>query len=244
MTRAVLLVAHGSHFSPDSSRPVHAHVRRLAERGFVDEVRAAFWREEPSLSRGLECCRADDVTVVPVLVSAGYFVSEVIPREIRLGGRVSQVDGKTVRYTDPIGAHPALATVALRRAEEAGAGPEEPLIVLGHGTTRNVESEKNVILQAERVRALQPARTVAAAFIEQKPLLTDVLRQFEGQPTTIVPLFVADGWHVGTTIREDFGLGGDSGVGSRPAPRIAGAVGTHPLVADVIVEMVAEAAAW
>ncbi len=244
MSRGVVLAGHGSHLSPTSSEPIYEHQRRLIGRGNLDEVRVAFWREEPSLARALDGCDAGDVTVVPVLVSSGYFANEVIPREMRLAGRVSRVDGRCVRYTDPIGAHPALAKVIVQRAEEAGATGADALAVLGHGTPRNPQSERNVFQQAERVAAMGRFAEVATVFMDQAPFMGDIFSLVGAKSVVMVPLFVADGWHVGETIPEDLALDGAEGRQGGRRLRYARAVGTHPSIAGVIEEMVGEASQW
>lgn len=244
MSRAIVLVGHGSHLNANSSAPVYQHAAAVRKAGVVDEVRVAFWKEEPALSRAFDGLVADDVTVVPVFISAGYFANEVIPREMRLSARKSCVDGRTVRYAAPIGSHPALAKVVLQRAEEAGAQASDALAVLGHGTPRNPDSERNVYLQAERVRETGRFAEVKTIFLDQEPNMRGVFQMVTAETVVVVPLFVADGWHVGETIPEDLALDGvETRRGGRKL-RYAGAVGTHPSVADVILELAAEAARW
>jgi sirohydrochlorin cobaltochelatase len=244
MSRALVVVGHGSHFSAASSAPVHAAVRTIRQRGAFDEVRPAFWKEEPSLSRAFDGLQSDDITVVPFFISSGYFTAEVIPREMRLDGRITLVYGRTIRYTEPIGAHPGLANVILQRAHEAGASDGEALAVLGHGTPRNPDSERNVYLQSERVAAMNVFPEVATIFLEQEPNMRDVFQLVKSESVVVVPLFVADGWHVGETIPEDLAL--DGAETRRDGRRLvyAGAAGTHPMVADVILELAEEAARW
>ncbi len=244
MSSGVLLVGHGSHLSPTSSAPIYRHQQALIERRCFDEVRVGFWREEPSLSRALDGCDSDDITVVPVLISSGYFVNEVIPREMRITGRVSRIDGKCVRYADPIGSHPALANVIVERAEEAGATGSEALAVLGHGTPRNPRSERNIFLQADFVSETHRFPEVAAVFIEQEPNMRDIFALVRKESVVMVPLFIADGWHVGETIPEDLSLDGAELRADGRRLRYAAAVGTHPRVADVIEELVDEARKW
>ncbi len=244
MSRALVLAGHGSHLDAASSRPVHEHARRLRERGTFDEVYAAFWKEEPPLSRILDGCEAGDVTVVPVFISNGYFTREVLPRELGLSGRLSRVRGKLVRYTEPVGCHPSLAGVIAQRAIEAGAGPATGVAVLGHGTPRNPESERNVFYQAELVAKMGRFASVAAVFLEQEPHMRDVFRHLPTGDVVMVPLFVAEGWHVGVSIPEDMALEGAQLRRDGRTLRYAAPVGTHPLVADVIEELAAGAAAW
>lgn len=241
---SLLLVGHGSHLSAHSSAPIHAHARTLREQGEFGEVRVAFWKEEPSLSRALDGFRSTDVTVVPVFISGGYFTNEVIPREMRITGRVSSIDGRTVRYTPPVGCHPSLARVIVQRALEAGATSGDALAVLGHGTPRNPASEKNVFEQADHVRALGAFAEVTTVFLDQPPNMRDIFDLVKKDSVVMVPLFIADGWHVGETIPEDLAIeGGEVRKGGRRL-RYSGAVGTHADVANVISDLADEAARW
>jgi len=242
--RAVLLLGHGSHLNVNSSAPIYQHAAALRCGARYDEVHTAFWKEEPSLSRALDACDADDVTVVPVFISTGYFTEQVIPREMRLSGRLSEVDGRTVRYTLPIGAHPSLARVIVQRAEEAGATSAHALAVLGHGTPRNPRSERNIYLQAEHVAATGHFAEVTTVFLDQEPNMRDVFTMVQSDAVVMVPFFVADGWHVGETIPEDMALDGPETRRDGKHLRYAAAVGTHPQVARVIDELVQEAWTW
>jgi sirohydrochlorin cobaltochelatase len=242
--KGLLLVGHGSHLNANSSAPVFAHADALRARRLFAEVRVGFWKEEPSLSRALDGFDADDVTVVPVFISDGYFTNEVIPREMGLAGRLTTIEGRAVRYTPPIGGHRALANVILQRAAEAGAAGCEALAVLGHGTPRNPNSERNVFLQAEFVRERGRFPEVTTVFLDQQPNMRDIFALTSAPAVVVVPLFVADGWHVGETIPEDLSLDGVETRRDGRVLRYAGAVGTHPSVVDVIIELAQEAAAW
>lgn len=242
--RALVLVGHGSHLNGNSSAPVHRHAAALRARGLFDDVHVAFWKEEPSLARVFDEITAEDVTVVPVFISAGYFTREVIPREMRLDGPLTRRDGQVIRYTEPIGAHPSLARVVLQRAAEAGATPGDALAVLGHGTPRNPGSERNIYRQTENVRALGVHAEVTTTFLDQEPNMRDVFSMVRAECVVMVPLFIADGWHVGETIPEDMALDGVETRRDGRRLRYAAAVGTHDAVVDVIAELSAEAAAW
>ncbi|MEO6399114.1 MAG: CbiX/SirB N-terminal domain-containing protein [Tepidiformaceae bacterium] len=236
----LLLVGHGSHLNAESSAPVYAHAASIRKRGIFDRVLAAFWKEEPSLSRALDQCDDDDVTVVPVFISSGYFTSEVIPREMGLTGKISCVRGITVRYTPPVGSHPALARVILQRAREAGAQPEHALALLGHGTERNRNSQANIYQQTENVRALGGFAEVVTVFMDQEPGMAELFALTVAAQIVVVPVFIADGWHAGQTIPAELNQLSE---GSRSL-RYAGAVGTHPGLADVVVDLAEEAARW
>ena len=245
MSRGILLAGHGSHLNPESSAPVHAHACRLRERLPVDtEVRTAFWKEEPALSRAFDSFSADveDIIVVPLFIADGYFTATVIPRELRLSGRQSTLNGHRVQYTPPIGAHPSLARVLVERAREAGATGREALVVLGHGTSRDPRSAANTLFQADAVRRLDAFPEVTAAFIDQDPNMRDIFALTRAQDIIMVPLFIADGWHVGQSIPGDMRLDSAATIRDGRTLRFARAAGTHPAVTDVLLELIDEAA--
>ncbi len=230
----LVLVGHGSHLNANSSAPVLSHAEELRRRGSFAEVRAGFWKEEPSLSRVLDGCEARDIVVVPVFISNGYFTNTVIPREMRLDGAITMRGEQRIRYTGPIGSDPALAAVIIERAREAGATSNDAIAVLGHGTRRDSESEKNIYAMTDTVRQAGKFEEVGAIFLDQEPGMLNLLEQFTAPAVVVVPFFVADGWHVGQTIPADLAL---DGVETRKDGRIvryARPVGTHPAVADVI----------
>ena len=237
--RGLLLAGHGSHLDANSSAPIFAHAARVRARGRYDEVKVAFWKEEPGLSRALDAFTAEDITVVPVFISSGYFTEEVLPRELGLA-----TVGRTVRYAAPVGAHAALAEVIIQRAREAGAGPKDAVAVLGHGTPRNPNSEKNIYAQAERVRTSGAFAEVTTVFLDQEPSMHNVFEMTAATTIVAVPVFVADGWHVGTTIPADLALDGAELRRDGRTLRYARAVGTHELVCDVILALAAEAPLW
>jgi sirohydrochlorin cobaltochelatase len=270
MERALVIAAHGSHLNPGSSAPAFSHADRIRETGVFDEVREAFWKEEPSFREVLRTVAADEVYVVPLFVSEGYFTEQVIPRELRLEGwdadawdsdgvsathatfEVPDVDA-AVHYCGPVGTHEEMSDVIVRRAEtvtddpEVGAGVG--LAVVGHGTKRNENSAKAIEYHADRIRERGRFAEVRALFMDEDPEIDDVTDHFSTDDIVVVPLFVADGYHTREDIPEDMGIAGEDGTWETPAAvdgrRVwyAGAVGTEPLTADVILDRAIEAGA-
>ncbi|MGE3073235.1 MAG: CbiX/SirB N-terminal domain-containing protein [Dehalococcoidia bacterium] len=231
------LVGHGSHLNGNSSAPIHTHASELRRRGMFDAVLTGFWKEEPSLSRMLDGCEDPDVVVVPVFISNGYFTKTVIPREMRLDGPTTRRGNQRIRYTGPVGADPALADVIVERALEAGATSADAIAVLGHGTRRDSESEKNIFAMANRVACTGRFAEAGAVFLDQAPGMLEMLSIFKSQTVVVVPLFIADGWHVGQTIPSDLSLEGAQTRKGGRIVRYTGPVGTHPAVADVIARL-------
>jgi len=269
MSEALLIVAHGSHLNPKSSAPAQDHADAVRAAGAFDEVREAYWKEEPSLRNALRTVAADEVYVVPLFVSEGYFTEEVIPRELRLDFEAadwdsdgtsadsvtlepSDVDG-TVHYCGPVGTHRAMTDVIVRRAETVTGTPDVGegvgLAVVGHGTKRNENSAKAIRYHADRVRERDRFAEVRALFMDEPPEIDDVTDHFESEAIVVVPLFVADGYHTQEDIPADLGIAdgdGDYAVPTRLDGHdiwYAGAIGTEPLMADVILERAADAGA-
>ena len=241
MSSALVLAGHGSHLNGNSSEPICANAARLRHGHQFDEVRVGLWKEEPSLSRVLDGCEADAVTVVTVLISAGYFTKTVVPREMGLQGRETRHGKQVIRYTAPVGAHPALADVLVERALEAGARAGDAVAVLGHGTRRDSDSEKNVFRMAELVRARGLFAEVEPVFLDQEPNMLQMLDLLSSPAVVVVPLFIADGWHVGQTIPEDLALDGAETRRAGRVVRYTPPVGSHPSMAGVILELAQEA---
>jgi sirohydrochlorin cobaltochelatase len=269
--QALVIVAHGSHLNPDASTPTYDHADTIRKTGVFDEVRTGFWKEEPSFREVLRTVESDEVYVVPLFISEGYFTEEVIPRELRLDGwdldewdsdgtsathatfEATDVD-KTVHYCGPVGTHDAMSDVIVRRTEsvtdDPNVGPGFALAVVGHGTERNENSAKAVHLHADRIADMDRFEEVKALFMDEDPEIDDVTEFFETEDIVVVPLFVADGYHTQEDIPEDMGLTDDYRTGWETPAEVdghriwyAGAVGTEALTADVVIERAADAGA-
>jgi len=267
--QALIIAAHGSHLNPGSSAPTFAHADTIRASGAFEEVREAFWKEEPSFREALRTVESEEVFVVPLFISEGYFTEQVIPRELRLEGwegwesegtqatsvtlEASDV-GKTVHYCGPAGTHDAMSDVIVERAKSVTGNPDVGegvgLAVVGHGTERNENSAKAIEYHTERIRERGRFDEVQAVYMDEDPEVDDVTEFFESEDIVVVPLFIADGFHTQEDIPEDMGLTDDYRNGW-PTPgevegkRIwyAGAVGTEAMMADVILERAADAGA-
>jgi len=269
--QALVLVAHGSHLNPDASTPTYRHADTVRETGAFDEVRTAFWKEEPSFREVLRTVESETVYVVPMFISEGYFTEQVIPRELRLEGwDADQWDsdgtaathatleardvGKTVHYCGPVGTHDAMTDVIVRRAEsvtgDSDVGEGFGLAVVGHGTNRNENSARAIQYHADRLAERDRFDEVRALFMDEEPEIDDVTDHFTAEDVVVVPLFVADGYHTQEDIPEDVGLTDDYREGWETPAEVdghriwyAGAVGTEALMADVLLERAADAGA-
>jgi len=269
--QALVIAAHGSHLNAGSSQPTFDHADTIRAVGAFDEVQESFWKEEPSFREVLRTVDAEEVYVVPLfIISEGYFTEQVIPRGIppgrvgprRLGLRRDEcdphhVDSHRYRPDRPLLRAGRDARLDERRHRQAGRiGDRGPggragsgLAVVGHGTERNENSAKAIEYHADRIWESGRFDEVQALFMDEDPEVDDVTDFFESEDIVVVPLFVADGFHAGGH-PEDMGLTDDYRTRwDTPADvdghRIwySGAVGTEPLMADVVLERAADAGA-
>jgi sirohydrochlorin cobaltochelatase len=86
--------------------------------------------------------------------------------------------------------------------------------------------------------------------MDEDPEVDDVTDFFTAPDIVVVPLFIADGYHTQEDIPEDMGLTDDYREGWDTPATVdghdiwySGAVGTEPLMADVVLERAADAGA-
>jgi sirohydrochlorin cobaltochelatase len=203
---------------------------------------------------------SETIYVVPVFISEGYFTQTVIPRELELEGPVTRRNGLKIHYCDPVGSHPRMTEALLRRAREVA--PNVPpgttsLFIVGHGTDLNDNSARAAKEQAARIRALGEYAEVISSYMEEPPLIAD-WHKISNQPhVVIVPFFIADGLHSYQDIPVLIGIEAEPGLAAsqtdvfRRNPYLmhgkklfyASAIGTEPMIAEVILDQVAASAA-
>ena len=182
--------------------------------------------------------------------------------------RVRESGGQTLFYARPVGTHEAMTRVLLARAHgvirqfpfpRAPKPADTTLFIAGHGTEQNANSRAVIERQAELVQALAVFAAVHPVFLEEEPRIATCYSTAQTRNVVVVPFFISDGLHV----REDIPvlLGEPERVvrqrlqNGQPTWRnptekqgklvwYASAVGTEPLLADVILERAKEAASF
>lgn len=197
---ALLIVGHGSTVNPDSSAPTLAHAAEIRQRKVFDQVESAFWKEEPSLRDALSMFPgAGEVYVVPNFISEGYFTQTVIPRELELAGRLTKREsGQAWKYCEPVGNHPMVTELLLRRALEIAGNidpAETALLIAAHGTDLNDNSAAAAKREVERIRARGKYAEVLNVYMEEAPLVADWRALTKSRNVVVVPFFVSDGLH-------------------------------------------------
>jgi sirohydrochlorin cobaltochelatase len=199
---ALLIVAHGSTVNPDSSAPTLAHAAEIRRRKIFADVECAFWKEEPSLRDALylfDPKSIREVYVVPNFISEGYFTQTVVPRELELSGLITKrSDGQIWRYCEPVGNHPLMTELLLKRARDVApdaAAGETSLLIVAHGTDLNENSAVAAKREAEKIRAFGKYAAVLNVYMEEPPLVSDWRNLTKTLNVVVVPFFISDGLH-------------------------------------------------
>jgi sirohydrochlorin cobaltochelatase len=198
-------------------------------------------------------------------------IPEVLGFKTPDSGGVTRVvrHGQQLRiYCRPVGTHEHMTNVILSRAAKVlrdhpfprvPADRDVTLFIAGHGTERNEESRKSVERQVAIIREQGRFAAVHAVFMEEEPRISDCLKLARTQSVVVVPFFLSDGLHVREDIPVLLGepervvrerLAKGRATWRNPTERhgkrlwYAEAVGTDPVLEEVILERVREAALW
>ena len=193
----LVLVAHGSSKDPGVADQVRDAARGLACDPDVAArfaaVEVAFLKQSPNVG---EVARGRDVVILPLFMAEGYFVNEVLPREIAAG------PPRLAITLPPLGADPRLLDVVETT--------DRAVVIVGHGTPRDSHSRASVEAAVQRLRS-ERRLDAYAAFLDDEPGLADVARDLcSRSPVTVIPWFATAGPHVDHDIVEPMhALGGD-----------------------------------
>ena len=195
--RALILAAHGSRREPTAN----ALVRRLAEslrgRRLFHEVAVAFHQGEPGFDAVLDEIDAEEITVVPLLASAGHYCDVVLPEALAKNRRYAEV---RLRRTPPVGTHAGIAPLVARRVSEllrqgVAERDQVSLLLVGHGTRRHADSRTSTLLLAETLRRRRVAGEVLAGFIDDDPSVEEIVAKAALPTLIVIPFLIGGGAH-------------------------------------------------
>lgn len=263
----LIVLGHGTTLNENSAAPVFQQVGELRRRGLFAAVREAFWKQDPQIKSVLTESKTPRAFIVPLMISEGYFAGEVIPRELGLDVDFRlQTSDFRLFYCKPVGTHPGMTKVLLARAAEVVARfpfPRAPkpkditLFIAGHGTERSAQSRVAIERQAELIRAQNLYAEVRAVYLDEDPRLKDCQQTAATRHVVVVPFFISDGLHttedIPVLLGEPERLVRERLIAGQPPWRnpsekhgkltwYSTAIGSEPLLAEVILERVREAA--
>ena len=191
-TTCVFLVSHGSR-DPAAGAEMKIVAEGYQTRHPELAVRFGFLESaEPFFLSALEKCAEefDQIQVLPLFVFQGSHVQKDIPEMIQAVQK--KYPGHLVRWSSALGAHPALSKLLLKRLISAGYAqrpPQEPVLLVGHGT-EEIESQ-NLLYEMKKLfsRENQPAPAEACFIGLGEPFLRKKLEEWKEK-------FPASSWWV------------------------------------------------
>ena len=243
---ALILAAHGSRTGSETNRVVRTYADRLARLGLFDEVGVAFHQGEPAFAEALDAVDADDVTVVPLMTSDGFYSDVVLPRELTRNRCFSSI---RIRRTRPVGTHSGIVALIARRVRTLLARYDlDPVVttlaIVGHGTDRHARSGSATMDLAMALARRRLCGEVLPAFLEEEPRVAGVRYRAAHRNIIIEPFLIGAGWHARRDIPAALGLEARRGHGLPISGRVGGrfivcddAVGNDPGIMEIILDL-------
>jgi sirohydrochlorin cobaltochelatase len=241
---ALIIVGHGSAGNPRANRVLVEHAEALARRRLFAEVHAtALHGGMPAPSQILSGIRTRRAYIVPLLMCDGRTAQDDMPSAFGLTGPTAAADAAALPAAllcPPVGTHPQVADLITRRVLErlallGLAAGDTAVLLVGHGSPNNSASQAATEAQAERVRRQGLFRDVVTAYLEQPPLLAEVLHAV-APPLAVVGLFAAPGVHATHDVETAIAARGGTGIS------YLGAIGGDEQIAEIILAVAAEQA--
>jgi sirohydrochlorin ferrochelatase len=226
---ALVLCAHGQ---CGTSGITDAHVESLRKSGCFARVEGCCINGEPDLASTLCTIAQGEIFIVPLLMADGYTYGSVLPTLMP----DCSPPGTRIHLCRPLGQTPGLAAVAIDWAADLCADRgwscnETTVIVAAHGTPRSSassEAAQRLTAAIDRSRRFLSSGT---GFLEQSPILADVLRAIRPAPCVVIGYFMDRGIHAGKDIPWIIET-------SHPEAAYTGAIGCNEKVPELIVDLV------
>ncbi|MBM9595983.1 CbiX/SirB N-terminal domain-containing protein [Roseitranquillus sediminis] len=222
---AVVIVTHGQPSAPGGPEAVLAELAAEVA-GHLPGVRvgSATLAGDGTLGRALVMLGPGLVSVYPLFMADGWFVSTLLPR------RIAKVWDGRANILPPFGLDPAVSglslAAAVEGAREAGLKPSRThLLLAAHGSPSDPRPSAAARRVAARIEAAGAFRRVSCGFVDESPFLAEAGR-LDG-PAICLPFFAAANGHVNEDLPEALR------VADFPGPILA-PVGTRPEVPALI----------
>lgn len=206
--RALILAAHGSQHEPAANALLREWAEEIERRSEFDHVIAAFHQGEPRFCEVLDVVEADEVVVVPVMTSQGYYCDEFLPAELKRNARCA---GLRLTITPPVGVHPDCQALIARRLDELAMRFEvestnSSVAIVGHGTKRNPKSRVATEELVEAIRRTGRFADVVTFFLDEEPGIEQVTTRLKNQTILVEPFLISGGHHAIRDIPERLGI--------------------------------------
>ena len=186
----ILLVAHGTRVSSCIDDILAHHAQKLQETGRFADVAFGTHQGDANIPDALAALGGDRVLVVPVILSKGYFYKKVIPAYLHSG-----VGGRDIILLDSIGNTEAMhdvvtSMIATTATNHKLADDGFDILVVAHGGKKSTTAGDQAYAIADVLAARHPSAQVSTCFIEQPPLIEDILKSAQHRPTIALNYFI------------------------------------------------------
>jgi sirohydrochlorin cobaltochelatase len=233
---ALLLVGHGSSHYQEAGRVLHAHAAALQAGGHFAETAVGLLRGTPSVTDALAALTARVVHVVPFFMEDGFFTRVAVPDALAQAERRSN---QTWLVCPPVGTHDGLAALIAERVRRHCPDPAVwSVLLVGHGSTRAPGRRMALHRHQARLAATGQFARVRLAFLEEPPLLPDVLAELRGSHTAVIGFFAGEGRHVRDDLPRCMGAARASRDAQAPPLLDLGLISDEPGMRRIILELV------
>lgn len=261
-TTTLVIAGHGSSKSPNQARPAREHAAYIQKLDIFADVRTTFWKEDVFLKDALNDITTDEIVIVPNLACSGQINQIVIPREMGLDGPLTIKDNQRIHLCKPVGEFEGLPLLIATRLQEImnekNLAPKDTTVFLvAHGNTNpeRPASHDSTIMMATKIYQHHPIHAILPAFLEEKPFLQGWEKRSSSPNIIVLPFMIAQGMHGARDIARLVNVTPtstqseqmkNSGTPAGPFEAqdrkvwLMRAIGSHPKVADVIVEIAKE----
>lgn len=193
MTRAALIVAHGQPSDPDPAEAFMADLALHVGAALPGRHVAAATLAAPGALE-LALARLTDPLIVPFFLADGYFIRTVLPRRLAAAGYAG------LPVLTPFGRMPETlaliaSTVRVAAADNGWTTRETALVLAAHGSGASPDAAAAIDAIRTHLAVVTDFATVATGFIEEPPLIVDVLAAAPAR-SICLPLFAARWGHV------------------------------------------------
>ena len=229
------LLAHGSARRDDDV--ILRQAERLRRRNLFAEVTVGFVKGAPDLREAVASRQAERTYLVPCFMADGYFTRRVIPHSLGLAGPVTvTAEGRKLYYCSPVGTSPALTETVRRRAvatcRELGKPAEGVTVLLiAHGSPTAAGSFDSIRAIEDRLQWSGCFADVRTAFLEEAPMVEDVLMDLACRDVVVVGILASEGVHGAHDIPRLIAKAGDD-------VRYAGVIGSGPGALGLVLDRV------
>lgn len=209
------------------------HAKRIASSGQFGDVRVACLKGMPSLEEVFADLDGHDVILAPMLMADGYTLKAIRRQLAPFKPMLS-----SLVVASPLGLHPPLADLIVETAAEACRSQnwrvaDTNLLIAAHGTRRDPKSDKSAYDHVETIRAQNMFAAVRTGFLDQAPLLTDVIAASRARQV-VVGLFIDRGEHGEEDIPAVLAEADSEAIYTGP-------IGADPEITDLLLDQIAMA---